>query len=226
MADDSKEASDDQPEGPRDSTLKVFDSSRRFRIKLITVRKSCLVRFPDDNEWAERCRRVRLVDVSRGRRKSQQHTEGVEAAESALFDRIRFEEVDAPVDDFDDAERCEVIDRLTLADVVDAEVDNYTAVEVTLAVVGGVDTVHRLTMPSARLKRDFERDSSDVNQEGRRTIYRANTGVVGGYYGQLFVSATGYAEGTKPPLCHKIAVVNELTALLAELEASSDPLHP
>src|SRR5512140_511428 len=108
-----------------EQTLVVFDASRPIAINLRTPTgvKTVRVRFPSDDEWAERQRRRKVVIKQLGRGVSETIVANGEDVDAALVAKIRAEETP----EIDAFEAMKVVDQLSTAEVDDvlAEGDSF-----------------------------------------------------------------------------------------------------
>jgi hypothetical protein len=124
----------------------IFEATRPVAINLLgpgglrTVR----VRFPSDDEWAERQRRRKVLIKNLGRGVSETTIKNGEEVDAALLAKLRTEE-QPEVDAF---EAQKVFEQLATCDVDDVE-QAGDSFKVTTRVLGGT-TTHLLKMPSQK----------------------------------------------------------------------------
>ena len=136
-----------------DANPVVFDATRPVAIQLRGPdgTKTIRVRFPSDDEWAERQRRRKLIIKNLGRQRSETTVSNSEDVDAALLAKVRTEE-EPEVDAF---EAQKVIDQLATCDVDDVEVAGGSF-RVVLRVLGGT-VAHLLKMPSAKDVANYRR---------------------------------------------------------------------
>lgn len=182
-------------------------------VKLPPLGAVCVqVRYPTDQEWCERTRKLRLVQTPIGRGRST--TEAVNAVEcnAELYRRIALNGHSG----IDAAEAAYVIDRLERCEIAAIEREGG-GFAVTLRCVGA-RTVHRLKAPTLKQVQDYRRASVPVPQRNRNVIeYRTRLEPAGQLYAELAETAEGY-ESRNIPIIHKEAVVeaviNEIDRLM------------
>jgi len=197
------------------SPSNLFDATRPVAVQLLTPdgMKTVRVRFPSDDEWAERQRRRKVIIKNLGRGISETTIPNGEEIDAALLAKIRTGD-EPEVDPF---EAQKVIEQLGACDVDDVVMAGGSFRVVT-RVLGGT-TTHLLKMPSAK----------DVNQY-RRGFFRMldlpfnrqeitiNLRVAGELYKKLAEAAEGYAG--EVPLPHQAvavkAAIDALDAAVAE----------
>lgn len=180
----------------------IFDASRPIAINLRTPGgvKTVRVRFPSDDEWAERQRRRKVLIKQLGRGASETTVVNPEEVDAALLAKIRTEETP----DLDPFEAMKVVDQLATAEVDDvvAEGDSF---RVTTRVLGGM-TVHVLKMPSAKEVKDYQRGFARVLDlpHGRQEL-TINIRPAGALYKSLITANEGY--GGDVPIIHQVVAV-------------------
>src|SRR5512133_1020957 len=141
-----------------DTNAAVFDATRPVAVQLRGPDgvKTIRVRFPSDDEWAERQRRRKIIVKQLGRGISETTIPNGEEIDAALLAKIRTEE-EPEVDAF---EAQKVIEQLAICDVDDVVLagDSF---RVTLRVLGAT-TVVVLKMPSAKDVSQYRRGSARV----------------------------------------------------------------
>ena len=201
-----------------DSNVNVFDATRPVAINLRGPDgvKTVRVRFPSDDEWAERQRRRKVIVKQLGRGISETTIQNGEEIDAALLAKIRTEET-PEVDAF---EAQKVIEQLATCDVDDVVLTG-DAFRVTLRVLGATTTI-LLKMPSAK----------DVNQHRRgfarvldlpfnRTELTVNVRAGGELYKKLMEAVEGYS-GDVPIIHQAVAVKAAIDALDASFQEDRD----
>lgn len=199
----------------------MFDARTPVEVTITSGgKKSCVVRFPTDEEWIRETRQIRTIKKSIGRGSTQSTVEGAEEAAAELFAAIRTEG-DEP---FDAAEATRVLDRLRTANEVDcrAEGDRFV---ITLDVFRArVKLV--LRTPLAKDVDRYGRTAmvSTTNTRKRQVEIQSNLKASADLFDSVFVSAEGYAEGCPVPIVHKDAATSILIDVLDQ--ASGDEIGP
>ena len=199
----------------------VFDATRPVAIQLRTPTgvKTVRVRFPSDDEWAERQRRRKVVIKHLGRGISETTIPNAEEVDAALLAKIRIEE-ETPVE-VDPFEAAKIIEQLsqTEADDVVQTGDGY---RVTLRVLGGT-VVHELRMPSAKDVFDYRRSFARVlDLPYNKQELTINLRAAGELYKKLVEETEGYA-GEVPVIHQAVALKAAIDALDAAFQEDRDP---
>jgi hypothetical protein len=196
------------------SALNDFDAARPVAIQLRGPGgvKAVRVRFPSDDEWAERQRRRKVVVKNLGRGVSETTIPNGEEIDSALLAKIRAEE-DPELDAF---EAQKVIEQLSTCEVDDVAMTG-DSFRVVTRVLGGT-TVHLLKMPSAKDVSQYRRGFARVlDLPFNRQELTINIRAAGDLYKKLVETAEGYAGDV--PLVHQaVAVKAAIDALDASFE--------
>jgi hypothetical protein len=193
----------------------MFNSKAEFQISIISGgKKTCVVRYPTDGEFADRARRQKIVRSDLGRGKSRTEAPNVQAVDAALFKVIRID--DGPP--FSEAEASAVIDKLDRTELREFgdQGDRYV---VTLRVAGAI-VKHSVRVPKADERFDYRKASLNVVDSRRSTEFHASLEPGGILYDKLDPKAEGYDGDV--PLNHKAAVVSEVLAQIALAEEESD----
>ena len=196
----------------------VFDATRPVAIQLRGPDgvKTIRVRFPSDDEWAERQRRRKLIIKNLGRRRSETTVSNSEDVDAALLAKIRSEE-EPEVDAF---EAQKVIDQLATCDVDDVGIVG-DAFRITLRVLGGTVT-HLLKMPSAKDVADYRRGFARiVDLPFNRQELTINVRAAGDLYKKLVEATEGYA-GDVPIIHQAEAVKAAIDGLDASFQEDAD----
>ena len=169
--------------------------------------KTVRVRFPSDEEWAERQRRRKVIIKNLGRGMSETTVANKEEADAALLAKLRLE----PEPELDAFEAMNVIEQLGQAEVEDVEQEGGTF-RVLVRVLGGM-TPHVLKMPSAKDVFDYRRGFARVLDlpYGKQEL-SINLNCAGTLYKKLCVSTEGY-EGDVPLMHQAVAVKAAVDAM-------------
>lgn len=198
----------------------MFDSTKIFEPKIISGGiKSVALKFPSDQQWADRARAQKQVRQFLGRGKSQTVDADTAAADLQLFKSLRVDDTGT----YDASEAQAFLDRLERCEVVSAEWEGDTRrIEMS---VPGAKTVHVLRMPMQDQIREHEKSSTKQTFGTRSAEIRVNLEPSGNLYDKVVVSAEGYAGAV--PIVHKVAAVTNLMNALSELlaEDADDPLE-
>jgi hypothetical protein len=201
-----------------DTNASVFDATRPVAVQLRGPDgvKTIRVRFPSDDEWAERQRRRKIIVKSLGRGMSETIIPSGEDIDAALLAKIRTEEEPA-VDAFEAQKVIEQLATCEVDDVVPAG-DSFRVVTRVL----GATTTHLLKMPSAKdvntYKRGFARA---LDLPFNRQEFTFNIRAAGDLYKKLVDATEGYAGDV--PLVHQaVAVKAAIDALEASFQEDRD----
>jgi len=202
-----------------EQTTVVFDSTRPIALQLRTPTgvKTVRVRFPSDEEWAERQRRRKVVIKQLGRGVSETIIGNAEDADAALLARIS----DGEGPEVDPFEASRIIEQLSQAEVDDV-VQAGDSFRVTLRVLGGV-VMHLLKMPSAKEVFEYRRGFARVlDLPYNRQELTINLAAAGTLYKKLITATEGYA-GEAPIIHQAVAVKAAIDALDAGFQENADP---
>jgi hypothetical protein len=192
-----------------DSNAPVFDATVPVAVQLRGPGgvKTVRVRFPSDDEWAERQRRRKVIVKNLGRGISETLIPNGEDIDAALLAKIRTEE-EPELDAF---EAQKIIEQLATCDVDDVLLagDSF---RVALRVLG-TDTTHVLKMPSAKDVNQYRRAFARVlDLPYNRQEITINVRAAGDLYKKLIESCEGYA-GEVPIIHQAVAVKAAIDAL-------------
>lgn len=196
----------------------VFDATRPVAIQLRGPDgvKTVRVRFPSDDEWAERQRRRKVIVKSLGRGIAETTIPNGEDIDAALLAKIRAEE-EPELDAF---EAQKVIEQLSTCDVDDV-VMTGDSFRVTLRVLGAT-TEHLLKMPSAKDVNQYRRGFARVlDLPFNRQELTLNLRAAGDLYKKLIDGTEGYA-GEAPLIHQAVAVKAAIDALDASFQEDRD----
>ncbi len=192
----------------------VFDAARPVAVQLRGPDgiKTVRVRFPSDDEWAERQRRRKVIVKQLGRGTSETIITGGEEIDAELLAKIRSE--DGP--DVDAFEAQKVIEQLATCDVDDVVLTG-DAFRVTTRVLGTL-TTHLLKMPSAKDVNTYRRAFLRVlDLQFNRQQITINLRAAGELYKKLVEATEGYA-GDVPIIHQAVAVKAAIDALDASVQ--------
>ena len=196
----------------------VFDATRPVAIQLRGPDgvKTVRVRFPSDDEWAERQRRRKVTVKGLGRGRSETTIPNGEDIDAALLVKIRTEE-EPEVDAF---EAQKVIEQLATCDVDDVVLAG-DAFRVVLRVLGGIVT-HLIKMPSAKDVTTYRRGFARiVDLPFNRQELTLNVRAAGDLWKKLIEATEGYA-GDVPLIHQAVAVKAAIDALDAAFQEDAD----
>ena len=201
-----------------DTNISIFDAARPVAINLRGPDgvKTIRVRFPSDDEWAERQRRRKVIVKNLGRGMSETMIPNGEEIDAALLAKIRTEE-EPQVDAF---EAQKVIEQLATCEVDDVVLAS-DSFRVILRVLGGTVT-HLLKMPSAKDVNQYRAGFARVLDMlyGRQQL-TINLRAAGDLYQKLIDAAEGYVGDV--PLVHQaVAVKAAIDALDASFQEDRD----
>lgn len=197
------------------SETKQFDVKKEFDVPTIDG-KRCVVRFPTDEEWCDRARRMKTIRRDLGRDKSRYEAQNAKKVDGELFDKIRVDKDGTP---FDESEASYVVDRLDRAKVetVEREGQRY---RVSLKVPGAI-TTHVLKVPKQALVDEYS-EASDKTIFGRNMAeIRVVLEPAGKLYDAIAEGSEGYAHGV--PVIHKVAAVSAVLRDIAMRLDDDDP---
>ena len=201
-----------------DTNALVFDATRPVAINLRGPDgvKTVRVRFPTDDEWAERQRRRKVIVKNLGRQRSETTLANGEDIDAALLVKIRTEE--SPEVDAFEAQK--VIEQLATCDVDDVVLAG-DAFRVVLRVLGGVVT-HLVKMPSAKDVNTYRHGFARiVDMPFGRQELTINVRVAGDLWKKLIEATEGYA-GDVPLIHQAVAVKAAIDALDASFQEDAD----
>src|SRR6266404_2653389 len=190
----------------------TFNADAVLEIALRRQNKTVDVPFPSDEQLINRQRSLCTITRRLGRGKSETKTEGIEDADFTLLTKL------CDSHGLDEAQASIVIGKLLRADPDDAtrEGDGYA---IPITVVGGVKTVHHLKEPSeAQLRKHNDRTYGFIDLRHGKQEMKISVATIGDFYDKLAAGrapADGYADGSRVPICHKVAAISELTALMS-----------
>lgn len=189
----------------------VFDATTPVALQLRTPGgvKTVRVRFPSDDQWAERQRRRKVIVKNLGRGMSETLVPNAEDVDAALLANIRIEEESpAEVDPFEAVKCIEQLAQSEVDDVVQAG----DAFRVTTRVLGGA-TVHLLRMPSQKDVFEYRRSFLRVLElPFNKQEITVNLRAAGELYKKLIQATEGYV-GDVPLIHQAVAVKAAIDAL-------------
>src|SRR3990172_9868798 len=168
----------------------VFDANRQAEIQLRSAEgnKTVTVRFPTDEEGAERQRGPKIIIKQLGRGIPETVIPGSEEADAELLAKLRVG--DGP--EVDGFEATRILEQLSQADVDDA-LQEAGAFRVLVRVPGGL-TAHVLRMPSAKDVIEYRRAFARIlDLPFNKQELTVNLGAAGSLYQKLCQQSEGYA---------------------------------
>lgn len=181
-----------------------------------TETKSCQVRFPNDREWCDRAREVRILRTPVGRDKFQSDAPGQHKADARLLNRILIREDGVIPLMLDEAEASTVIGRLDAFRIKSVERDGTVYVITAQAPPfdsndEGQPVTFRLRPPTRRQAEEFQRTSMSMLSGRHANEFRSSLEPGGVLFDQL-VEESGGVEGYAGPvpIIHKFFVVSEV----------------
>jgi hypothetical protein len=198
----------------------MFSTQHAFNKTIISGgKKTCQMRWPTDEEWAERARSRKVLRRTGTRGRVTIETPDAETIDAAFFEKIRMPEEGGP--EFDAAEAAKAVAGLERSEVIESSLDGA---EIRCVLdVPGAETTHVLRIPSQRQILDLGRKSVKISDAGRKGVFITVTlEESGALYDSLLVRTEGY-EGDVVPIIHKDAVVQSTLLLIQELEGEDRP---
>lgn len=190
----------------------MFPHGKIFTVKLPPLGlESADVRWPTDQEWCNRTRRLKIVQTNLGRGKFRTDAENAQKVNSDLFRAICGSETDV-----DEAEASYVIDQLERCSVDSVDLDGQ-CFNVKLTAQGRFETAHRLKAPRQKLIVEYRRSLLDETFGRGKSEIRSKLEPAGDLYDAIHESHDGY-EG-EVPIIHKQAVVD---AVIEKIQAIMD----
>lgn len=198
----------------------MFDVATPKKMSILSGsmdKKTCMVRYPSDEEWCDRIRRQKMVRQNVGRGKTRPIPQRPEIIDAALFGKIRLD-LDGPT--FDEAEAADVIDRVDRAEVVEVvgEPEGFT---VKLLAMKRFETSHLVRVPFKGELLKHERSSFSRLDGGRTQEIRVAMEPSGALYDAIALRSSGYIGAV--PINHKYAVVFEIIQEIERDEDDDDP---
>ena len=195
-----------------------FDATTTVAVQLLGPggRKTVRVRFPSDDEWAERQRRRKVLIKNLGRGVSETTLGNGEEVDAALLAKIRLD----PEPEVDPYEAQKIIEQLATCDVDDV-VQAGDSFKITTRVMGGT-TTHLLGMPSAKDVNTYRRGFLRVRDlPFNRQEITINVRAASDLYKKLIEATEGYA-GDVPVIHQAVAVKAAVDALDASFQEDRD----
>ena len=197
----------------------VFDATRPLVVKLPPDgARSVRLRFPTDDEIADRQRKRKAIVRNLGRGESKTEIPNSEEIDVAFLNGLRPEDAEAM--EIDPAEAEYVIQQVLYCEVTDTEREPE-GYRVRMAVLGANTSVV-LKGPTLRDVKDFRQAYAvpmDLQHGGRRITI--NLHPAGELFRKLFVSSEGYSADV--PLAHQAAAVLAVIDAGERLTQSIDP---
>lgn len=198
----------------------MFDTKAIIEFEIPTPEgpKLAKLRFPTDEEWADRSRRKRVMQRNLGRGQTQIEPIDYSSVDAELFAAIR-QEGSADLDAY---EAQMMLERISYAEVIDLE-HQGGQYRVTLATAAG-DATHVVRVPSAKEIMEYRRTFARVVDKpyGRQEIV-INLPAAGACYNALAVSTEGYKSTV--PLPHKSAVVRAAIDAVESASGDNGPVN-
>lgn len=185
-------------------TKALFDFGRALMMKLRVAGgvKEIRLRFPTDEEWADRHRRRKIVIKNLGRGVSETSIPGAEEVDADLVAKVRT----SPDPEIDQFEAARIVEQISQAEVEDVQTTGDVC-RVEMRVLGGT-TIHELKVPSAKDVHEFKRAFTRVRDlpfnKQEAIIYLPAAEPV---YGRLLIGTEGYAPESAIPIIHQASVV-------------------
>ncbi len=198
----------------------MFDTTAIIEFEFQTPEgpKLAKLRFPTDEQWADRSRRKKVTQRNLGRGQTQIEPTDYSHVDADLFAAVR-QEGSADLDDY---EAQMMLERISYAEVIDLE-HQGNQYRITLATAAG-DTTHVVRVPSAKEIMEYRRTFARVVDKpyGRQEIV-INLPAAGACYNALSVSTEGYKSTV--PLPHKSAVVRAAIDAVESATGDSGPVN-
>ena len=198
-------------------TPKQFDTSKHFTVPIISGgEKRCVLRWPTDQEWAQRARSLRIVTQQLGRNRSQTDTVNEDRVNAELFTKIRIDQDGPP---FDEAEAASAIRRLDRTLITDVDRDGaHYRIHLRAA---GCDLLHVLRIPTKAEELRYRKAAVHIFDLRRQVEARLNLEASQELYDAVHVAHEGYAGPV--PIVHKEAALREMLDQLQQLDEEADP---
>lgn len=197
----------------------MFDPVKTFQINITSGGvKTCEVRWPTDQQWAQRARETKVVRRVLGGGRSQRERTTSTEADAALFDLVHV----SGGDGFDDFEKSAVIAKLDRAEIVEVR-RRGDVFRITMKVVKGQEVHHLLKSPGKRQVFAYENKAVSVIDRRRTLEMQMFLEPAETLWGQITDGVEGYTPDTPVPINHKEAAIAELLAVIAEQEDDTDP---
>lgn len=191
----------------------VFDVSLPVRAKIPSPGgvKEIRLRFPNDEDWIERNRRIKTVTRRVGNEETYILNDPDEH-ELELLNKYRIGD-DPECDEFDARQ---VFESIGDSEAYEDPVFEDGVFSIPLKVPGGV-TKHFLRMMTSKELHQYKKHLSGISTTGKLTIYSINLAFGGDLYKKLLVRNEGYASGVVPIVHQVKAVVLARAALASQL---------
>lgn len=201
----------------------MFQTNAEFQLSIQSGgRKTAVVRWPTDQEWADRARRKKTIRRWLGRGKSSVDTVDREVADRELWQKIVIQQPD----NIDDAEIAAFLGRLEYTEILSTErLPGEVVIEtqVTDLIRNGEPAFvskHVLREPTQAQVQNYGKKAIHRLDGRREQISTIRLEAGGELYDALLVRSEGYSGDT--PLPHKDDVVMELLQAIAAPE-DDDP---
>jgi hypothetical protein len=193
----------------------MFDTNKQFRIQINgETPKTCLLRFPTDEELATRARQQRVIRQNLGRGKTiTKPASNAASVDAELFDKLAIEP-----GLLDPDEKAAALTKLLRADTLNVE-KIPEGFSISLETPFGVVT-HHVKLPKQKDVVAYRRASVSIVEQRRSEELRFSLEPGAALYELVSLSSDGYESAV--PITHKAMVVNELLAAAEE----PDDEHP
>lgn len=193
----------------------MFDTNKQFRIQVNgETPKTCVLRFPTDEELAARARQQKVIRQNLGRGKTvTKAAVNAAAVDSELFDKVAIEP-----GSLDPDEKSAALNKLLRADTgnIEKAAEGYL---ISLETPFGTVT-HKVKLPKQKDVVEYRRACVSIVEHRRSEELRFALEPGATLYELIILSTEGYASAV--PITHKSMVVNELLAASEE----PDDEHP
>ena len=178
------------------------------------------VRFPTDEEWSERARRLITVRRNLGRDATHSDYKDELPIDLELVEKLLADE-DQKLDDWTAKTILDVLLNCDTGQFEQGEGEGYYVIEM---MVLGCHVKHRLKCPTPK-------QAGEYNRGAFRTMGRRNTLEIrlplepsGELWSQLLISVDGYENDGEVPIIHKRAALDEMIGLIQnKVQSGVDP---
>ena len=197
----------------------MFDSRKEYEVRILSGGlKTCVLKFPTDDQWIAHTRAQRTVRRMAGGLLTTE-VPNAHRANLELFEAIRLDKDGAAFDEFD---ATKAIGRIERIEIVESErIGEEFAIR--LKVPGGIVT-HRLRVPTQADIVAYGRGSVQRRDQRRESVTTVDLTPAGVLWNKVIAGIEGYADGSMVPIIHKDAAIVEM--LQAMEEALADDADP